>query len=100
VLESDSKFIASDGDVNDEIVHWGRFGEANGATYETLDTCPQIDMFAFDHLCMLLPNVTLLWGRMPLVSPHPPAWHNTLMKVRNRWPALAVLVDFWWASVE
>src|SRR6266516_5533745 len=68
VLDSDPKFIAIDEEANDQIVHRDRFGEANGATYETLDAGPQIDMFTFDCLRMLFPNVMLLWGNMPLVG--------------------------------
>ena len=63
------KLIASEDKANHQIVHGDRFGKANGTTYKPFNPGPQIDVLAFDFLRILLPNMMLLWGDMPLVRP-------------------------------
>ena len=49
-------------------MHCRRFGKANRAPHETLDPCPQIDVFALDFLRMLFADLVLLGVDMPLVG--------------------------------
>lgn len=42
-----------------------------GALYEPLDPGPQVEVFARDFLRVLLANVRLLWGDVPLVRAPP-----------------------------
>ena len=67
--DEEPKLIAIDEETNHQIVHGDRFGKANGATYKPFNPGPQIDVFAFDFLRILLPHRVLLWGDMPLVRP-------------------------------
>src|SRR5207249_839403 len=39
-----------------QILLFVRFGKANGATDETFDPCPEVDVLAFNFLRMLLPT--------------------------------------------
>jgi hypothetical protein len=71
MCDSAPKFLALDEEANDQIVHRGRCREAHGATDEAREACPQSDMFTRDCLRMLLPNMMLLGGNMPLVGPQP-----------------------------
>src|SRR6266568_9594455 len=68
VLDRYPKLIAIDEETNDQIVHRRRFGKADRATHETLDPCPQIDVFTLNSLRVLLAHVMLRWVDMPLVS--------------------------------
>jgi hypothetical protein len=70
-LESDSKLVPIDKEAQHQIVHSCRFGKANGAPDEPLDPSPQVDVFAFDFLRVLLAHVMLLWGDVPLVRAPP-----------------------------
>jgi hypothetical protein len=49
-------------------VHGRRFGKAAGAAHETLNTSPQIDVFALNFLRALFADSMLLGGEMPLVG--------------------------------
>ena len=69
MLDSAPKCMAIAEEANDQSVHRDRFREAHGATDETLEACPPLDMFPLDGLRRLLPNVRLLWGNLPLVGP-------------------------------
>ena len=40
--------IAIDEEANHQIVHGRCFGKANRTTHETLDACPQVDVFTLD----------------------------------------------------
>ena len=71
VLEGYPKLIAIDEEANHEIVHRRCFGKANGAPYEPLDPGPQVDVFAFDFLRVLLAHMMLLWVDVPLVRAPP-----------------------------
>jgi len=65
--DEEPKCIAIDEETNDQIVHRRRCGKTNRAAHETLDPGPQIAVFALDFLRVLLANVMLLWGDVPLV---------------------------------
>ena len=67
--DEEPKLIAIDEEANHQIVHGDRFRKANGTTYKPFHPGPQIDVLAFDFLRILLPNMMLLWGDMPLVRP-------------------------------
>ena len=62
------KFVAIDEEANHQIVHRGRFGKTNGATYQPFDPGPQIDMLAFDLLRMSFATRVLLGIEMALVG--------------------------------
>jgi hypothetical protein len=70
-LESDSKLVPIDKEANHQIVHRCRFGKATGAPNEPRDPGPQVEVFAFDFLRVLLADVMLLWGDGPLVRAPP-----------------------------
>ena len=67
VLDGYPKLVAIDEEADHQIVHRRCFGKTNRTTYETLDSCPQIDVVTLDFLCILLPNLMLLWVNVPLV---------------------------------
>jgi hypothetical protein len=71
VLDCYPKLVAIDEQADHQVVPGRRFGKANATTHETLDPCPQIDVFALDFLRVFLANVMLLWVDVPLVRPHP-----------------------------
>ena len=71
ISEEASKLLAIHEETDDQIVHRRRFGKANRATHEPLDPCPQIEVFAFDLLGMLLAHLVLLWVDIPLLRPPP-----------------------------
>jgi hypothetical protein len=71
VLEGYSKLIPIDEEANHQIVYRRRFGKANGAPCEPLDPGLQVEVFALDFLRVLLANVRLLWGDVPLVRAPP-----------------------------
>ena len=71
ISEEASKLIAINEETDDQIVHRRRFGKANRAAHEPLDPCPQIDVFAFDLLGILLAHLVLLWVDIPLLRPPP-----------------------------
>ena len=60
MLDSYPKLVAIDEEADHQIVHRRRFGKANRATHETLDACPQINVFALDFLRILLAYLMLL----------------------------------------
>ena len=66
--DEEPKLRAIDEEANHQIVHRRRFGKANGATHETLDPGAQIDVLAFDFLCVLFADFVLLWVDMPLIG--------------------------------
>ena len=68
MLDYHPKLVAIDEEANHQIVHGRRFRKANGTTHETLDPCPQIDVFTLDFLRILLAHVMLRWVDMPLVG--------------------------------
>jgi hypothetical protein len=45
-------------------MHRGRFGKADRATHEPLDSSPQIDVFTLNSLRVLLANLMLHWVDM------------------------------------
>ncbi len=65
--DEEPKLIAIDEETNDQIVHRRRFGKADRATHETLDPCPQIDVFTLNSLRVLLANLMLRWVDMPFI---------------------------------
>ena len=69
MLDGSPKLIAIDEEANDQIVHGGRFGEANCTAYKPLNASPQIDVFALNFLGMLLADYVLLRSDMSFVSP-------------------------------
>jgi hypothetical protein len=71
VLDCSPKLVAIDEQADHQVVPGRRFGKANATTHETLDPCPQIDVFALDFLRVFLANVMLLWVDVPLVRPPP-----------------------------
>ena len=66
--EGIAKFVAIDEESNHEIMHGLRLGEAQRAADQPLDPGPQIDVFAFDLLRVLLAHLMLLSIEMPLVG--------------------------------
>ena len=62
------KLIPIDEQPNHQIVHLFRLRKAQGTTHEPLDPGPEIDVFAFDFLRVLLAHLMLLSIEMPLVS--------------------------------
>jgi hypothetical protein len=71
VLDGSPKLIAIDEDPDHEIVHSRRLGKADRATDEPLNPRPQMDVFAFDFLCMGLAPLVLRGVNMALVSAPP-----------------------------
>ena len=69
MLEESPKLIAIDEEADHQIVHGCRFGEANGAAYESLDPRSQMNVFALDGLRVLFTDDVLLRGEMPLICP-------------------------------
>ena len=69
--DEEPKLIAIDEETNDQIVHRRRFGKAHRAAHEPLNPCPQIEVFAFDLLGILLAHLVLLWVDIPLIRPPP-----------------------------
>src|SRR5262245_38115322 len=65
--EESPKLIAIEEEADHQIVQGCRFGNANRATYESLDPCPQIHVFARNGLLGLFTDDVLLWDEMPLV---------------------------------
>jgi hypothetical protein len=59
------------------------------------DSTPQTSAQGPQRLHAAIDAIDLLGQEQQL-----PARHATLKKVRNQGPALAALVDFWWAGVE
>ena len=66
--DEEPKLIAIDEEANHQIVPRRRFGTAHGATHETLDPGAQIDVLAFDFLCVLFADFVWLWVEMPLLG--------------------------------
>ena len=48
-------------------MHRGRFGKADRAPHEPLDSGPQIDVFTLNSLRVLLANLMLRWVDMPFI---------------------------------
>ena len=71
MLDEEPKFIAIDEKANHQIVHGRRFGKASGATDETFDPCPEVDVLAFNFLRMLFADFVLLGVDMPFVGALP-----------------------------
>ena len=68
VLDGYPKLVAIDEESDHQIVHGRRFGKANRAAHETLNPCPQIDVFALDFLGVLFADGVLLGLDMPLIG--------------------------------
>jgi hypothetical protein len=66
--DGSSKLIPIDEQPNYQIVHLFRLGKAKGATHESLNPGPEIDVLALDFLRSLLAHVVLLGIDMPLVG--------------------------------
>jgi hypothetical protein len=66
--DGSSKLIPIDEQPNHQIVHLFRLGKAKGATHESLNPGPEIDVLALDFLRILLAHVVLLGIDMPLVG--------------------------------
>src|SRR5438105_7443758 len=71
VLDGYPKLIAIDEEPDYEIVHSRRLGKADRATYEPFNPRPQIDVFAFDFLCIGLAHFVLRGVNMALVGAPP-----------------------------
>jgi hypothetical protein len=71
VLDCYPKLIAIDEEPDDEIVHGRRLGKAYCATDESFNPGPQVDVLAFDLLCMGFANRVLLRSDVSLVGPPP-----------------------------
>jgi pyruvate/2-oxoglutarate dehydrogenase complex dihydrolipoamide dehydrogenase (E3) component len=56
---------------DDEIVHGRRLGKADRATDEPFNPGPQVDVLAFDLLCMGFANRVLLRIKVSLIGPPP-----------------------------
>ncbi len=63
-----SKLVAIDKEPNHQIVHTLRFRETDRPTHQPLDPGPQIDVLAFDFLCVFLANRVLIGLHMTLVG--------------------------------
>ena len=66
--ECKPKLVAIDEEPNHQIVHGRRFRKTNGATHQTFDASPEVDVLAFDLLRVLFANRMLFGGEMPLVG--------------------------------
>ena len=71
MLECKPKLVAIDEETNHQIVHGRRFGKADRAAHQTLNAGPQIDVLAFDLLCVLFAHDVLLGIDMSLVGTPP-----------------------------
>ncbi len=71
VSEASSKFVAIDKEAKHQIVHRRRFRKANRATDEPFQPGAQIDVLAFDPLCMCFANRVLFGGDMALIGAPP-----------------------------
>src|SRR5262249_34325505 len=71
ILDGSPKLVTIDEEAHDQIVHGGRFGEANCAADKSLNASPQIDVLALNFLGMLLAYYVLLRREMPLVGTPP-----------------------------
>src|SRR5262249_39581176 len=67
VLDGYPKLVAIDEEPDHEIVHRRRLGKADRATDEPFNPRPQIDVFAFDFLCIGLAHFVLRGVKMALV---------------------------------
>ena len=71
VLDGYPKLVAIDEEPDHEIVHSRRLRKADCATDEPFNPCPQIDVFAFDFLCIGLAHFVLRGVKMALVGAPP-----------------------------
>jgi hypothetical protein len=71
VLDGSPKLVAIDEEPDHEIVHSRRLGKADRATDEPFNPRPQIDVFAFDFLCIGLAHFVLRGVKMALVGAPP-----------------------------
>jgi len=71
VLDGYPKLVAIDEEPDHEIVHRRRLGKADRATDEPFNPRPQIDVFAFDFLCIGLTHLVLRGVNMALVGAPP-----------------------------
>src|SRR4029434_7953609 len=71
MLDGSPKLVAIAEEAHDQIVHGGRFGEADRPAYKAHNAGSQIDLLALHFLCLLRDYDVLLRGDMPLVSTPP-----------------------------
>ena len=71
VLDGYPKLVAIDEEPDHEIVHRRRLGKADRAAYKPFNPRPQIDVFAFDFLCIGLAHFVLRGVNMALVGTPP-----------------------------
>jgi len=69
--DEEPKFIAIDEKANHQIVHSRRFGKAHGATDETFDPGPEVDVLACNVLRRLFADFVLRGVAMPFVGAPP-----------------------------
>ena len=62
-----SKLIPVNEEANHQIVHGRRFGKADRAPHEPLDSGPQLDVFTLNSRRVLLANLMLRWVNMPCI---------------------------------
>ena len=66
--EESPNLIAIEEETDHQIMHGGRCGKANRATYEPLDPSPQIDVFALDGLRVPFAHCTFLRVDLPPIG--------------------------------
>ena len=69
--DTSPKFVPIDEEAKHQIMHHCRFGKANGATDETFDPGPEIDVLAFNFLRLLFADFVLRGVDMPFVGAPP-----------------------------